>query len=130
MKCLLYGVISFIFIKINFKLTWSTRQVNDHLRAECRSNKFHFIINDNIANKSLWKDGLHLSYGNTYMFTRNLIDFSNGFCNRNVWLTKDNNTNLGKKNWKQGFDISAKTKQSNKIYCRINVTSNVTMKRR
>ena len=82
-KCLLYGVkeviIFSIFIKINFKLTWSIRQVNDHLRDECRSNKFHFIINGNITNKCLWKDGLHLSNDDTYMFTRNLIDFSNGF---------------------------------------------------
>ena len=54
-KCLLYGVkeviVSSVFIKGQFKLTWIIRQVNDHLRDECRSNKFHFISNDNI---SMW----------------------------------------------------------------------------
>ena len=54
------------------------------------------------------------------MFTSNLFDFLNGFIfNRNIWLTKDDNTNLGTENCKQGFDFSAKTKQSNKIDCSI-----------
>ena len=57
-KCLLYGVkeviISSIFIKRQFKLTRIIKQVNDHLRDECRSNKFHFISNDNITNECLW----------------------------------------------------------------------------
>ena len=59
--------------------------------------------------------GLHLNNDGTYMFASNLVDFLNGFLfNRNIWLTKDDNTNLGKENCKQGFDLSAKTKQSNK----------------
>ena len=47
-KCSLYGVkevvISSIFIKRQSKLTRSIRQVDDHLRYECRSNKFKFIV--------------------------------------------------------------------------------------
>ena len=52
------------------------------------------------------------------MFASNLGDFLNGFIfNRNIWLTADDNTHLGKGNCKQGFDFSAKTKQSSKIEC-------------
>ena len=50
------------------------------------------------------------------MFASNLVDFLNGFIfNRGIWLTKDDNKNLGKENCKQGFDFSAKTKQSSKM---------------
>ena len=50
------------------------------------------------------------------MFASNLVDFLNGFIfTRNIWLTKDDNTNLGKENCKQDFDFSAETKQRNKI---------------
>ena len=88
-KCLLYGVkeviISSIFIKRQFKLTRIIKQVNDHLRDECRSNKFHFISNDNITNECLWKDGLHLNNEGTCMFASNLVDFLNGFIfNRDI----------------------------------------------
>ena len=126
-KCLLYGVkeviISSIFIKRQFKLTRIIKQVNDHLRDECRSNKFHFISNDNITNECLWKDGLHLNNEGTCMFASNLLDFLNGFIfNRNIWLTKNDNKNLGKENCKQGFGFSAKTKQRSKIDCRNNAT--------
>ena len=76
-KYLLYGVkeviISSIFIKSQFKLTRITRQVNDHLRDECRSDKCNFISNDNITNECLWKDGLHLNNQGTYMFASNLV---------------------------------------------------------
>ena len=41
-----------------------------------------------------------------------------------ISLTKDENKNLGKENCKKGFDFSAKTKQSSKIDCSNNVTSN------
>ena len=121
-KCLLYGVkeviISSIFIKRQFKLTRIIKQVNDHLRDECRSNKFHFISNDNITNECLWKDGLHLNNEGTCMFASNLVDFLNGFIfNRDIWITKDDNKNLGQENCKQGFDFSAKTKESGKIDC-------------
>ena len=62
------------------------------------------------------------------MFASNLVDFLNGFIfNGNIWLTKDDNTNLGKENCKQGFDVSDKTKQSSKIDCSSNVKK---MKRR
>ena len=61
----------------------------------------------------------------TYMYASNLVDFLNSYIfNRNIWLTKDDNTNLGKENCKQGFDLSAKTKQSNEIDCSNSVTSN------
>ena len=59
------------------------------------------------------------------MFASNLVDFLNGFdFNRNIWLTEDDNTNLGKENCKQGFAFSANTKQSSKIDCSNNVTRN------
>ena len=62
--CLLYVLKEVIifskFIKRQFTLMKTIRQVNYHLRDECRSNKFHFISNDNITSKYLWKDGLHL----------------------------------------------------------------------
>ena len=59
------------------------------------------------------------------MFASNLGDFLNGFIfNRNTWLIADDNTHLGKGNCKQGFDFSAKTRQSSKIDCSNNVTSN------
>ena len=78
-KCLLYGVkeviISSIFIKRQLKLRRIIKQVNEHLRDECRSNKFHFISNDNITNECLWKDGLHLNNDSTYLFVSNLVDF-------------------------------------------------------
>ena len=55
------------------------------------------------------------------MFASNLVDFLNGFIfNRDIWLTKDDNKNLGNENCKQGFDFSAKTK----LDCSNNVTSN------
>ena len=41
-----------------------------------------------------------------------------------ISLTKDKNKNLGKENCKKGFDFSAKTKQSSKIDCSNNITSN------
>ena len=41
-----------------------------------------------------------------------------------ISLTKDENKNLGKENCKKGFDFSTKTKQSSKIDCSNNVTSN------
>ena len=45
------------------------------------------------------------------MFASNLADLLNGFIfNRNIWLPKDDNKNLGKENCKQRFDFSAKTK--------------------
>ena len=128
-KCLLYSVrevtVSWIFIKWQFKLTRIIRQVNDHLRDECRSNKFHFISRDNITKECLWKGGLHLNNDGIYMFDSNLVDFLNGFIfNRNIWLNKGDNRNLGKENCKQGFDLPTKTKQSNKIDYSNNVTSN------
>ena len=88
-KCLLYGVkeviISSIFIKRQVKLTRIIRQVNDHLRDECRSNKFYFTSNNNITNECLWKDWLHLNNEGTSMFASNLVDFLNGFIfNRNI----------------------------------------------
>ena len=88
-KCLLYGVkemvISSIFIRRQFKLTRIIRQVNDHLRNECRNNKFNFISNDSITSECLWKDGLHLNNEGTCMFASNLLDFLNGFIfNRNI----------------------------------------------
>ena len=88
-KRLLYGVkevvISSIVIRRQFKLTRIIRQVNDHLRDECRNNKFHFISNDNITSECLWKDRLHLNNEGTYMFASNLVDFLNGFIfNRNI----------------------------------------------
>ena len=88
-RCFLYGVkevmISSIFIKIQVKLTRIVREVNDHLRNECRSNKFHFISNDNVTNKCLWKDGFRLNNEGTYMFTSNVTDFVNGFIfNRDI----------------------------------------------
>ena len=47
------------------------------------------------------------------MFASNLVEFLNGFIfNRNIWLTKDDNKNLGKENCKQGFDFSPKTKHN------------------
>ena len=66
--------------------------------------------NGNITNECLWKDGLHLNNDGTYLFASSLVDFLNGFIfDRNIWLTKDDNTNFGKENWKQGFNFSAKT---------------------
>ena len=116
--------ISSIFIKRQFKLTRIIKQVNDHLRDECRSNKFHFISNDNITNECLWKDGLHLNNEGICTFASNLVDFLNGFIfNRDIWLTKDDNKNLGKENCRQGFHFSAKTKQNTKIDCSNNVTN-------
>ena len=59
------------------------------------------------------------------MFASNLVEFLNGFIfNRNIWLTKDDNKNLGKENCKQGFDFSPKTKHNSKIDWSNNVTSN------
>ena len=64
-----------------------------------------------------------LNDGN-YMFASDLVNILNGFIfNRNIWLTKDDNTNLSKENFKQSFDFSAKTEPSSKIDCSNNVTS-------
>ena len=133
--CSLNGVkeviISSIFIKWQFKLTRTIRQVNDHLRDEWRSDRCHFISNYNITNECLWKDGLHLHNDGTYMFASNLVDFLNGLIfNRNTWITKDDNANLDKENCKQGFEFSTKTKESNKNDCGKNVTSNEKKRKR
>ena len=52
-KCLSGGIkkaiLSSIFIKEQFKLTRTIRQVNDSLRDERKRNKFQFISNDNIT---------------------------------------------------------------------------------
>ena len=48
----------------------------------------------------------------------------NGFIfDRNIWLTKVDNANLDKEIYKQGFDFSPKTKQSNKIEKKIELDS-------
>ena len=85
-KCLLDGgkevIISSIFIKRKFKLTRIIRQVNDNLRKESRSNKFHFIINGNIKTQ---KHGLQLNNDGTYIFASSLAEFLNDFIfNRNI----------------------------------------------
>ena len=73
-----------------------------------------------MTNECFWKDGLHLINDGTYIFVSNLVEFLNAFVfKRSIWLTKDDNTNLGKENCKQG---SAKTTQSNKIDFSKNVT--------
>ena len=78
-----------------------------------------------MTKECLWKGGLHLNNDGIYMFDSNLVDFLNGFIfNRNIWLNKDDNRNLGKENCKQGFDLPTITKQSNKIDYSNNVTNN------
>ena len=74
-----------------------------HLHDECRRNTFHFISNDNITNGCLWKDGLYFNNDGTYIFASNLVDLNDLIFNRNIWLTQDDNTNLGKENCKQAF---------------------------
>ena len=78
-------IIYSIFIKRQFKLTRIIRQVNDPLRDDCSSNRFHFMSNDNITNECLWKDVLHLHNEGIYIFASYLVDFLNGFIfNRDI----------------------------------------------
>ena len=128
-NCLSYGVkeviTSSIFIKKHFKLTRIIREVNELLRDECTRNNFQFISNDNISRDVLWRDGLHLNNDGTYIFASNLVDFLNDFIfSKNIWLTEEDNTTLGKYNCKQGFDSSDEVKHNNSIDYNNNVVSN------
>ena len=69
--------------------------------------------------------GLHLNNDGTYIFASNLADFLNDFIfSKRIWLTEDDNTTIGKDNYKQGFDSSVEVKQNNSIDYNNNVVSN------
>ena len=72
-------------------------KVNGLLHDECKRNKFQFVNNDNITREDLWRDGLHLNSGGTYIFASNLFDFLNNlFFNKTILLTEDDNAAVGK----------------------------------
>ena len=59
------------------------------------------------------------------IFTSNLVEFLNDFIlSKSIWLTEDDNTTVGKDNYKQGFDSSGEVKQNNSIDYNNNVVSN------
>ena len=87
-------------------------------------NNFQLVSNYNITREVLWRDGLHLNNDTTYIFASNLVDFLNDFIfSKNIWLTEEDNTTLGKYNCKQGFD-SDEVKHNNSIDYNNNVVSN------
>ena len=98
-------------------MTRIIRQVNDLLHDECKINNFQFISNNNFTRDVLWRDGLHLNNGGTYLFASKLADFLNDFVlsKKSIWLTEDDNTTVGKDNYKQDFDFSGEVKQNNSI---------------
>ena len=68
---------------------------------------------------------MHLNNEGTYIFASNLVDFLNDFIfSKNIWLTEEDNTTLGKYNCKQGFDSSDEVKHNNSIDYNNNVVSN------
>ena len=88
-------------------------KVNGLLHDECKRNKFQFVNNDNITREDLWRDGLHLNSGGTYIFASNLFDFLNNlFFNKTILLTEDDNAAVGKDKHKQSFDSSDDVKHN------------------
>ena len=50
------------------------------------------------------------------IFASNLADFLNDFIfSKSIWLTEDDNTTVGKDNYKPGFDSSDEVKDNNSI---------------
>ena len=79
-------------------------------------NKFQFISNENIARYISWRDFLRYNNDGKYIFASNLVDFLNySISSKNIWLTEDVNTTVGKDNCKQSFDSSDEVERNNKI---------------
>ena len=68
---------------------------------------------------------MHLNNDGTDIFASNPADFLNDFIfSKSIWLTEDDNTTIGKDNYKQGFDSFVEVKQNNSIDYNNNVVSN------
>ena len=82
-KCKEFGVedviISSIFIKKNIELSKIIQKINEILQQMCSVNNFHFVNNDNVTRKFLWKDGIHLNKDGTYIFASNIVNYLNNF---------------------------------------------------
>ena len=72
-------IISSILVKRNFHLTRIIRQINDLLSEYCISNNFHYLTNDNISRKNLWKDGTHLNKVGNNTLAETSISYVNEF---------------------------------------------------
>ena len=65
---------------------------------------------------------MHLNNDGIYIFASNLVNVLNNLIfNKSIWLTEDDNTNVGKDNCKQSFDSSDEVKHNNNIYYNNNV---------
>ena len=52
-------------------------KVNDLLKGLCGTNGFHYISNEMIDHKMLWKDGIHLTDDGTKILTANVLNYLN-----------------------------------------------------
>ena len=62
--------------KVNYELLC---KVNNFLHEECVKNVFHFINNLAVAQRDLWKDGVHLVEGGKCLVANNFICHLNNF---------------------------------------------------
>ena len=67
------------FVKNNVKLSKMISQVNGAVTKKCEENGFHFVSNDNILQKHLCKDGVHLTDEGTNIFAGNIVDYIRHF---------------------------------------------------
>ena len=81
--CSQYGVkdviFSSIFVKNSIKLGKMISQVNGAIMKICEENGFHFVSNDNILRKHLYKDGVHLTDEGTNIFAGNIVNYIKHF---------------------------------------------------
>ena len=64
--------------KILSKKIWS---INNILRVKCQELGFYFVNNQNITERNLWKDGLHLNHTGTIILANNFLNVFNSNSN-------------------------------------------------
>ena len=81
LKCKSYGVsrtaISSILTKSSAQLNQVIGKVNDLLKSFCVTNGFHYISNEMIDHRMLWKDGIRLTDDSTKIIAANVLNCLN-----------------------------------------------------
>ena len=80
LKCKLYGVritISSILTRSSAQQNQVIGKVNDLLKSLCVTNGFHYISNEMIDHRMLWKDGIHLTDDGTKILAANVLNYLN-----------------------------------------------------
>ena len=81
LKCKSYGVstitISSTFTRSSVQLNQVTGKVNNLLKSLCFTNGFHYILNEMINHRMLWKYGIHLTDDGTKTLAANVLNYLN-----------------------------------------------------